>query len=139
MLFRQRVVEEPSGTSGSMIRSRRAMRRGVQIIVSLLAIVVLVHPFDCFANARTREAMECCLKGKCAPTAKADDCCKNTVPSVNHFLGSKAAGHSAPVLAVAPSSVFIPVPAASVQGTVDLLRHPPPGSGLNARNLPLLI
>ena len=115
------------------------MRRGVQVVVSLLAIVLLARPFDCLASARTREAMECCLKGKCTPTAKGDDCCKNTVPGAAHFLGSKAAGHGTPMLALSVLSVSVPLPTLMVQISVDLLRRAPPPLNLTGLNLPLLI
>ena|SRR6516162_441412 len=116
------------------------MRRGLQIVTSLLAVLLLVRPFDCFAyGPRTREAMECCMKGKCAPLAKADECCENTIPDGNHFLGSRAAHHSAPLLAITQPFISVPVPPSMVQGSVDLLRHPPPSGNLNARNLPLLV
>ncbi len=115
------------------------MRRGVQIVVSLLAIVLLVRPFDCFANVRTREAMDCCLKGKCVPSANADDCCKNTVPAANHLLLSKAAGHWTPMLALGVPFVSAPLPPPAVQIHVDLLRRAPPPLNLTALNRPLLI
>ena len=115
------------------------MRRGVQIVVSLLAIILLVHPFDCFANVRTREAMNCCLKGKCVPSANADDCCKNTIPAANHLLASKAAGHWTPMLALAVPSVSAPLPPLAVQIYVDLIRRAPPPLNLTALNRPLLI
>jgi hypothetical protein len=116
------------------------MRRGLQIVIGLLVVLLLVRPFDCFAyGSGTREAMECCIKGKCAPSAKADDCCENTIPDGNHFLGSKAADHSAPVFAITQPFISIPVPPSMGQGSGDLLRHPPPSGNLNARNLPLLI
>jgi hypothetical protein len=115
------------------------MRRGVQIVVSLLAIVLLVRPFDCFANVRTREAMACCLKGKCVPSANADDCCKNTVPAANHVLGSKATGHWTPMVALGTTSVSVSLPQLSVPLYVDLLRRAPPPLILTALNRPLLI
>jgi hypothetical protein len=119
--------------------SSNGMARSVKIVLSLIAVVLLIRPFDCFASVRTPEAMQCCLKGKCAPTAKADDCCKNTVPSVNHFVGSKAAGHMAPVFAIAASFMPAAPPALFGQARLDLVRHPPPSGNLNTLNLPLLI
>src|SRR5579863_8155547 len=98
------------------------MRRGVQIVVSLLAIVLLARPFDCFANVRTREAMDCCLRGKCVPSANADDCCKNTIPAANHLLASKAAGHWTPMLALGVPFVSAPLPTFTVQIALDSLR-----------------
>ena len=115
------------------------MKRGLQIVVSLLAIVVLTRPFDCFANARTPEAMRCCMKGRCAPSAKADDCCKNTVPDTNHFLGAKAAGHRTHLVALAPTLGSVPLPALSVPVWEDSGRHPPPPLNLPALYLPLII
>ena len=116
------------------------MRRGIQIVVSIVAVLILLRPFDCFATGpRTREAMNCCLKGKCAPSKNADGCCKNTVPDANQFIGSKAAGHWAPVVALAPASASQLVPTFLFEASVDLPRHPPPRGSLSARNLPLLI
>ena len=115
------------------------MKRGLHIAVSLLVIVLVARPFDCFANARTPEAMKCCMKGQCAPSAKADDCCKNTVPDTDHFLGAKAAGHRAPLVAFAPTSVSMPLPALWLPAYEDSGRHPPPPIGLPALNLPLII
>ena len=115
------------------------MKRGIQIIVSLLAVVLLVRPFDCFADAPTPETMRCCLKGKCAPVAKADDCCKNTVPEANNFLGSKATVHWTPEFALTTAPVSTASPAFAVQGSLDLLRQPQPSPGPAGRNLPLLI
>lgn len=115
------------------------MRRGLHIAVSLLVIVLVARPFDCFANARTPEAMKCCMKGQCAPTAKADDCCKNTVPDTDHFLGVKAAGHRALLVALVPTSVSKPLPALWLTAYEDLGRHPPPPIGVPALNLPLII
>jgi len=114
------------------------MRRGLQIVVSLLAILLLAHPFDCLANVRTPDAMQCCLKGQCAPTAKADGCCKNTVPGTNHFLIAKALTQVTPLVASASSAVSVPLPGLSVPGWLDPARRPPPVS-LAALKLPLLI
>ena len=114
------------------------MKRYLRIVVSLSAIALLARPFDCFASARTREAMDCCLKGKCAPTVKAG-CCKDTAPGASQFIGSKAAGHSTPLPALAPESIPMLVPAFSIQSWDDLLRHPPPLTALSGRRLPLLI
>ena len=121
-----------------MVGWKIEMRRGVQIIVSLLAIVLLVRPFDCFASVRTREAMKCCLKGKCVPGANADDCCKNTVPAANHLLSSKA-GHSTPVLTLGAPAVSAPLLLPAVHISVDSLRSVPPPPNLTTLNRPLLI
>jgi len=142
-----RIAGYTTGTTGMprpeprtlMIRWKTAMRRGVQIAVSLLAIVLLVRPFDCFANARTREAMDCCLKGKCVPSANADDCCKNTVPAANHILASRAAGHCTPLLSLGVPVVSTQLPPPAVHISVDSLRRAPPPPNLTTLNRPLLI
>ena len=127
------------GTSNLMVGWKIEMRRGVQIVVSVLAILLMVRPFDCFARARTREAMDCCLKGKCVPSANADDCCKNTVPAAKHFLTSKAAGHWTPVLSLGVPAVSPPLPLLPVRISVDSLRRAPPSPNLTTLNRPLLI
>jgi hypothetical protein len=86
------------------------MKRGLHIVVSLLVVVLLIGPLDCFANAKlNQEAMDCCLKGQCAPTAKSDDCCRNSAPDGGQAVVSKAAPHSAPVV-VAATLVFVGTP-----------------------------
>ena len=115
------------------------MRRGVQIVVSLLAIVLLVRPFDCFASVRTREALDCCLKGKCVPGANADDCCKNTVPAANHLLASKAAGHWTPEMTFGAPEVSARLLLPAVHISVDTFRRAPPPPNLTTLNRPLLI
>jgi hypothetical protein len=115
------------------------MKRGIQIVVSLWAIVLLARPFDCFANARTPEAMKCCMKGQCVPSAKADDCCKNTVPDTNHFLAAKTTGHRTPLVALDPAPVSMPLLELSVPSWEDSARRPPPLLSLTALNLPLII
>jgi hypothetical protein len=137
-LFTQ--ANAPARSKLVIIYFKDRMKRGIHIVVGLLAVVLLVRPFDCFASGlRDREAMDCCLKGKCAPTAKSDDCCKNTVPGDSHLIPSQVPNHSAPAFAVACSSVSIPLPVLADQGSVASLRHPPPSSNLTLRNLPLLI
>ena len=116
------------------------MKRGIHIIVSLLAVVMLVHPLDCLASGmRSREAMDCCLKGQCAPTASSDECCKNTVPGGSHFLLSKTGGHLAPVATIPLVPVSLVIPALSAEAADDSVAHPPPLTRLAASNLPLLI
>ena len=116
------------------------MRRGILIVTSLVAILLLARPFDCFANpAPSRAAADCCKKGKCTPSENADDCCKATVPGGVQFLGSKASDHSAPVADLANAnepglnSEFF-------KGDSLLVVPSPPGSpSYSHLNLPLLI
>ena len=120
--------------------SLNRMRRGLHIAISLLAVIMLIRPFDCFASgAPTREAADCCLKGKCNPSANSDGCCKNTVPAGDQLVTAKAADHS-PVLVtlIVPNSVSLISPW-GFQDLADPLRHPPPRIDLTPTNLPLLI
>ena len=116
------------------------MRRCMHIAVAVLAVLLLVRPFDCFATgASSQKAAECCLKGKCVPTAKSDDCCKNTVPDGNQLVTSRAADHSHPLVPFTAAHIPILISAWTFDGLVDTVRHPPPRIGLTAPNLPLLI
>jgi hypothetical protein len=114
------------------------MHRGIRIIVSLAAVMLLALPFDCFASSTPDpKAMDCCLKGKCAPTAKSDECCKNTTPEGKAIAPAKAASDSSSVLAQSAVQISLPLPTASSFVTEPLQRPPP--AGLTCRNLPLLI
>jgi len=116
------------------------MKRGLHIVVSLLVVVLLIRPLDCFANAKlSREAMDCCLKGQCAPTAKSDDCCRNSAPGGRQAVLSKAAPHSAPLVVVAATLIFVGTPETATDIAIVSLKHPPPQPGLSTRHLPLLI
>jgi len=115
------------------------MRRGFHIAISLMAVVLLVRPFDCFAaTAPSRQAADCCLKGKCVPTANSDECCKNIVPDDNQLAPSKAAVHSSPLIALTVVNIPNMVsPAFLAAG--DPVSHPPPGVRFTSHSLPLLI
>jgi hypothetical protein len=114
------------------------MRRALHIAISVLAVILIIRPLDCFANAPlSRAAADCCKKGKCAPSANADDCCKVTVPGGNELVPSKAANVPTPDLILPEAFGSMPeVFAAHV--SVNVLA--PPGSPpiLNL-SLPLLI
>jgi hypothetical protein len=119
------------------------MRRVIQTVITIVVILVLVRPFDCFTGLTTRKAADCCAKGKCLPTRDADDCCKATLPSdtqviaakVSHFTSIPSLEFSAALLApvIAPQAI-------QLAGVRDRLSVKPPGSppGSNL-NLPLLI
>src|ERR1700674_667892 len=115
------------------------MRRGFHIAISLMVVVLLLGPFDCFAaSTPSREAADCCLKGKCIPTANSDECCKNTVPDDNQLAPSKAGEHSSPLVALAVVHVSTLV-SPTFLAVGDPVRHPPPGLPLTSPSQPLLI
>ena len=115
------------------------MRRGFHIAISLMVVVLLLRPFDCFAaGAPSRQAADCCLKGKCVPTANSDECCKNIVPDNNQLAPSKAAEHSSPLMAF--TVVHIPdLVSPTFLAAGDPVSHPPPGVRFTFPSLPLLL
>lgn len=105
-----------------------------------MVVTLLLRPFDCFAaGAPPSQVADCCLKGKCAPTANSDACCKNSVPNRDQFVPSKAVGHSSPLIAIV--AVHIPTldSRPAFRAFSDPARHPPPRIELTAPSLPLLI
>jgi len=115
------------------------MRRSVHIALTVFAVLVLLRPFDCFAGSFTRKAAACCAKGKCLPSSKADECCKNTVPGGNHLSAPKAPDHASPLYALLIADVPAVVAPPSIAFSFDEPQAPP-GSPPNFRlNLPLLI
>ena len=115
------------------------MRRGVHIAISLMAIILLVRPFDCFATGASQKAADCCLKGKCAPTAKSDECCKNTVPDGNQLVTPKAADHSFPLAVSTVARVPTLILPLIFGRLIAPVMHPPPRIDATADSLPLLI
>jgi hypothetical protein len=116
------------------------VHRGIHITASLIAVLLLLKPFDCFSNGPfTRKAAACCKKGKCVPSSNADDCCKGTLPGGKQLVASKAPHHSTPTID------FITVDASGLIATALGTRtftdvEAPPGSPPSFRvNLPLLI
>ena len=116
------------------------MRGRVHIWVSLIAVLLLLKPFDCFSTTKfTQKAADCCKKGKCVPSSNADDCCKGTLPGGKNLEASKGSVHVNLDFAVTPvfAHDFQP-PTFVVWSFPDV--HAPPGSPpLSRRNLPLLI
>jgi hypothetical protein len=103
------------------------MRRKVHILVSVIAMILLIRPLDCLAfGVSPGETAKCCLKGKCAPTAKADACCRASVPESNQAMPGAAAANSVPLLDLA--GVHLPNCAPSLRCEILLavVRHPPP-------------
>src|SRR6266849_6330062 len=116
------------------------MRRGIQIAMCLIAVLLLVRPFDCFAaGALSQKAADCCLIGKCTPTAKSDECCKNTIPDAGQLVTSKAADYSSPLIAFTAAHHPALMSPLTFERPIAPVRHPPPRLGVTAGSLPLLI
>src|ERR1700722_16210734 len=119
------------------------MRRALHLAVSLLAVILLLGPFDCFvAGAPNRQAADCCLKGHCTPTANSDACCRNSVPDRDQFVPSRGAQHSSKLVAGALNA-RTPIAIAAVDASPFAscsafrtcpgpARHPPPRIGPKA-------
>src|ERR1043166_6790472 len=121
---------------GAIIESRR-MRRAVHIAISLVAVFLLLKPFDCLTGAKvTKEAADCCKRGKCTPST-GDDCCKGTLPA-GKLVASKAQDNQVPI-ALPMSGPVLVVEPVSPPPAFDWV-HPPPASPPGSRlTLPLLI
>ena len=108
--------------------------------ISLIAVLLLIKPFDCFAaGAPIQKAADCCLKGKCTPSANSDECCKSTVPDSSQLLTSKAADHSSPLVAFTAANISTLISPLIFERLAAPVKHPPPRVGVNADSLPLLI
>ena len=78
------------------------VRRGIQIAISVVALFLLLKPFDCFTGSKfTKEAADCCKRGKCRPSTS-DDCCKGTLPGGKDLVTASKAqqNHAAVALPV---------------------------------------
>ena len=110
----------------SVLFSER-MRRKVQIVASMVVMLLLIRPLDCFAfGSAARETAECCMKGKCAPTAKADDCCRASVPDSSQSVPGASACNASPLISVVAVPFANFVPALRSELYFDAVRHPPP-------------
>jgi len=119
---------------------KNRMRRWIHISVSVIAVLLLLKPFDCFGGGQfTQKAADCCKKGKCVPSSNADDCCKGTLPGGKQLVASKAPHHSTPTLVLLTTAGVGPIaPVFARTASTDV--HAPPGSPPGYRvNLPLLI
>ena len=116
------------------------MRRGVHITVSLMAVLLLLKPFDCFSSGQfTQKSADCCKKGKCVPSSNADDCCKGTLPGGKQLVASKAPHHSTPKLDLITVDALGPIAPAFTTTTFADVEAPPGSSPSSRVNLPLLI
>ena len=116
-----------------------------KIVPMLLAAVILVlRGGDCvpllFAD---KQAHECCNKGKCSPSAKADPCCAtSSSATTKHFVEAEKRT-SVPVLAdaqvLASVDLALSPPELTSQSPLfDSVVHSPPGYK-RPISLPLLI
>ena len=115
------------------------MRRSIQIALTLLTVLLLVQPFDCFGSGKfTAKAADCCKKGKCNPST-GDDCCKGTLPGGKQLVLSKAP-HQAPVVLDLVANVALVTIAPVLVGVTAIETSEPPGSPPGSRvSLPLLV
>jgi hypothetical protein len=128
------------GNRGSSRTNLGEMRRVLHIAVSLIAVALLLRPFECFAaGTPSGGEADCCLKGKCAPTANSDACCKNSVPVRDQFVPLKLNGHVSPLIVIVSACVPVLVPSSTRRAFTDSVRHPPPRIELISPSLPLLI
>ena len=118
---------------------KAGMRRGIQITLSLLAVLMLVKPFDCFdSGGLTQKTLECCKRGKCNPS-NGDDCCKRVIPGGKQLVVSKVRHRAtfAPDLTVAVVGVTTaPVLTFATPTEKPTPSTSPPHSRVN---LPLLV
>ena len=118
------------------------MPGAVKIALSLLTALALLGPFDCFAAGQgpfpSQQKMDCCLKGKCAPKASSDDCCKAGAPRQDQ-LAPKTVDHKPAVSALIEVAVVPPVPGLPATRVTPPASHPPPLSSSIPASLPLLI
>ena|SRR5579872_5309105 len=112
-------------------------------IVAVIGAYLLVAPFDCLATTGlTREAADCCAKGKCLPTTNSDSCCERTVPNGRDFVtaSSKAPVHClTPVGLIADQQPYSPFIPGLVSRHFELSGAPPGSPPASRLNLPLLI
>ena len=116
------------------------MRRGIHISVSVMVVLLLLEPFDCFSGGEfTQKAADCCKKGNCVPSSNADDCCKGTLPGGKQLVTPEVPHHSTPALEFITTTAPGPIePVFTAIAFIDV--HAPTGSPPSSRpNLPLLI
>lgn len=117
------------------------MRRAIHTAIAATAVLLLLRPLDCFGM--NLEALDCCIRGSCLPTATSDDCCKGVVLPYGSQLFEQTHTNAALHSLV---DLFDVVPTADAstptqfRGEPSLRIHAPPGSPPGFRlNLPLLI
>src|SRR5260370_39937218 len=87
------------------------MLRGIHISLNVIAVLLLLMPFDCFSSGQfTQKAADCCKKAKRVPSSNAYDCCKGTLPAGKHLVASKAPQQPTPILDLITPDAARPVP-----------------------------
>jgi hypothetical protein len=116
------------------------MSRGIHLLLSVLALIQLARPFDCFAGIKpSQSATECCLKGNCGPKAESNECCRNSAPDAAQALLTKGFQYTPLLAVVLATPISFAIPNFSTDGSLDLLNKAPPFLSLSSQNLPLLI
>lgn len=122
----------------SLVSSNR-MRRGVHIALSLIAVFLLLKPFDCFSGSKfTKEAADCCRRGKCRPST-GDDCCKGTLPDGKNLVAASKAHRSHALMALPIVGAVVIAEPAVAPATFQQTSAPPGSPPGSRTNLPLLI
>jgi len=120
------------------------MGHGKFIPMWIAAVILLLRGGDCvpllLADQQTKD---CCTRGKCSPSQKADPCCeKSSAPSVPYLQASDKVSLPALVDAGVIGNVDIAItaslPGISWIALVEISPHPPPGDHAHV-SLPLLI
>ena len=115
------------------------MRRGIHIAISLIPVLLLLTPSDCFGSGQfNQKAADCCKKGKCNPS-NGDDCCKGTLPGGKQLVASPTAHHAQFTLNVATTVALDPFKPAAAMRTTGAIAAPPGSPPTSRLNLPLLI
>lgn len=116
------------------------MRRGLDVAIALVAVLLLVKPSGCFARGVSpQKAMVCCREDKCIPRSNSGECCKHTAPDCRQVEVPDSPGISPPV---AEAGILDDPDTTSQEAAahplVELGAPPgsPPDSGLD---LPLLV
>src|SRR5665213_2341842 len=98
------------------------MRRAAYIAVTIVAVLSLIGPFDCFAGTLTAKAAACCVKGECVPARNADECCKSGVATGAQLLASKPHHQSSLVPDFAILDVTVTAPQLFLSATSGIHR-----------------
>lgn len=108
------------------------------------AAILLFNGGDCIsALFADQQAKNCCTRGHCGPTEKADPCCESNFLSVTKYFQteSKFSASHAPILllvGIVGTEQFEAFGFSAFRPFADATFHSPPGASKRA-SLPLLI